>query len=269
MSGIYFHTPDRPAAVVLHGSERAHIDGLMRRTFREALREQRMAPLRRALGLTGAVPVDGMDPDKLRILGWMYDDDPRLEVRSAGEPLTVGIPGLVANTAITALPACQALIWLHYGCENHGWVDGPDRGWLADRYQQALAAGLAREGMGWDAVIDLLRERDDAPVVTSAYDNFPDFDAVVRSTVWTQAAAPSAGTAEEDEEERLLELWEDLDTAQRWELGLRALRERPADLDELRWSPEIFAGMGIQHDYDADRVLRIDTRPQLVGTDSW
>jgi hypothetical protein len=51
----------------------------------------------------------------------------------------------MANTAVAALPALQAPVWLHFGCEAHGWVDGPDRAWLADRYAGALEAGLVRD----------------------------------------------------------------------------------------------------------------------------
>ncbi|WP_394622450.1 hypothetical protein JNUCC0626_49830 (plasmid) [Lentzea sp. JNUCC 0626] len=265
MSGIYFHTPTRPDPVVLNGAERAHIDGLVRDTFRTTLRQPHMASLRQVLRLNGAAPVEGLDLDKLRILNLVFDHEEELEAHDAAGAQTLSMTGLMANTTIAALPASQALIWLHYGCEEHGWVDGPDRAWLADRYQDALGAGLARPGLGWDAVIDLLRERDDKPVVTSFYNDFPDRQRVVKAGIWPEAAAvPADAETDLDAELAVEHAWDELGDARRWELGMRVLRAAPADAGELRWAPEVFAEQGIAHERHAEELVRSGARLRLV-----
>ena len=72
----------------------------------------------------------------------------------------------------------------------HGWVDGPHRAWLAEKIQDALDVGVfasrqetdTREPAfmiyhvptRWDEVIELLRSRDDEPVVMTTGNGFPD-----------------------------------------------------------------------------------------------
>ncbi|MEU7170230.1 hypothetical protein ABZ949_01910 [Micromonospora tulbaghiae] len=111
-------------------------------------------------------------------------------------------------------------------CESHCWVEGPDRAWLASIVDQGLTAGLYRKGLwysdtpdgprdkwsdqGWQQVTDLLRARDDEPVVLSysVCDGFPNPEI--------------AGQAAESDG------WYELPAAEQWETAMAGLRrERP------------------------------------------
>lgn len=64
---------------------------------------------------------------------------------------------------------------LHGQCEIHAFVEGPNRAWLAGIIQEGRQTGVMREQCGWEAVMELLRQADDQPVVTSysVTDSFP------------------------------------------------------------------------------------------------
>lgn len=251
---------------MLAGGERARIDGLVRDTFREVLRRPHLAGLRQTLRLDGARPVEGFDPDKLRLLAFVLEGEEALEhVDADGAVEQVSVAGLMANTAVAEVPELQAPVWLHSGCEAHGWVDGPDRAWLADRYAAALEAGIGRDPARWDAVIALLRESSSEPVVTSFYNDFPSQHLVVSSGVWSEIA--ELATAAETDAAAEIELegrWNDLTDAQRWDLGIRALRATPAGAGEIQWSPAMFATNGIAHEHDAEQLVRTAARLRLV-----
>lgn len=72
---------------------------------------------------------------------------------------------------------------MHGQCEIHGWVDGPNREWLAGIIQAGLDGGVYRRGIwyedfpskerkwqssGWDEVVALLRESADGYVLKPA-----------------------------------------------------------------------------------------------------
>lgn len=171
-----------------------------------------------------------------------------------------------ANTFAQSHPSAVALTRLY--ASSCGWIEGDDRGWLADHYQALLDAGIARPLMGgahqeplrighhvlpppsdagWEEVITWLRAGD-RPVVTYLSVNearFPDEQLAVEAGLWQP---------EDDEvDERR---WDnELDEAERWELGIRALRALE-DKRRRRWTPEHFAqtrltvDMLIQHVHD-------------------
>ncbi|MEU7591417.1 hypothetical protein AB0A95_34640 [Micromonospora sp. NPDC049230] len=107
-------------------------------------------------------------------------------------------------------------------CEAHCWVEGPERAWLADIIDTALTAGLYRWGLwysdmpagprdqwsdqGWEQVLDLLRARDDEPVVMS-------YSAAVRF--------PNAAAAGQ---ESLGDRWYDLPKSEQWQAAMDGLR---------------------------------------------
>lgn len=69
---------------------------------------------------------------------------------------------------------------VHASCETFGYVEDPNREWLAGIIERGLTVGILREesqgyGRGWRDVIDLLMGPDDGPVVmdTSVADSFP------------------------------------------------------------------------------------------------
>ncbi|MEV6421754.1 hypothetical protein [Streptomyces sp. NPDC051662] len=113
---------------------------------------------------------------------------------------------------------------LHGQCEVNCWVNGAHRSWLADVVQGGLDDGSFRSGLGWDGVIDLLRQCDDQPVVMSFSDTFPDF---------YSARGTDLGALDADEDE-LIEVWEALPAAEQWRRALQALKARTADGLEIR-----------------------------------
>lgn len=254
MSGIYFHAVGREP-VVVRGAERARIEVLVRDTFREVLRRPHMARLRRVLRLNGAPAVEGFDYDQARLTELEWGLGEQLWAAGPSGAERVGLVGLAANTTVAEVAASQALVWLHYGCEAHGWVDGADRGWLAERYQDALDAGVARAGLGWEKVIELLRQDSTGAVVTSFYGDFPNVEEVINAGVWPEAGPRGASVSDADLAAREA-LWEGLTDERRWDLGMAALRARPAGDGELRWSPDVFARMGIEHDHHAEELVR-------------
>lgn len=123
---------------------------------------------------------------------------------------------LALNTTLSRRQDGLTLIArLHAHCETHAWVDGPNRAWLAGVIEGAVRNGPLRADPfgydGWQAVVDLLRESDRGPVVTS-YSVCESFPALV-------------GCNEET--------WETLTSDQRWEIAVQALRDAD-DRRELR-----------------------------------
>lgn len=135
------------------------------------------------------------------------------------------------NTALVAgSDAVRLAAKIHGWCEGHCYVEGPDRAWLADLIDAALDAGLFRRGLwyvdrpcdgivadqpdrqwsdsGWGEVLDLLRSRDDEPVVLSysVCDQFPNPEI--------------AGWEGGDDDET----WYDLPDDEKWRLALDGLR---------------------------------------------
>lgn len=143
-------------------------------------------------------------------------------------------------------------------CESHAWVNGPDRAWLADVIGEGLRAGMFRRGFwysnepdgpkdqwsdqGWEQVQELLRARDDEPVVMSysVGDSFPNRDiAGWEPTIdpnWLPDWADGDGfnewsemTATEQDDCRrgcAEDQWYELPAAERWEMAMAGLRQR-------------------------------------------
>ncbi|MNU39105.1 hypothetical protein D3C71_277930 [compost metagenome] len=85
---------------------------------------------------------------------------------------------IALNTALdVGSDALRLLARLHAQSEIHCWVDGPNRNWMADIIAAGRAEGVLREEMGWEALADFLRSRDDEPVVCSysVCESFPNF----------------------------------------------------------------------------------------------
>ncbi|MFK0047895.1 hypothetical protein ACIQU4_28175 [Streptomyces sp. NPDC090741] len=146
-------------------------------------------------------------------------NDPLVTYR--GEDLALS--SMLLNTAMAlGGDAVRLAARLHGQCEINCWIDGPNRAWLADVVQGGLDDGSFRSGVGWDGVADLLRERDDHPVVMSFADTFPN--------VWSARGA-EIGASDADE---LVEVWEALPASEQWRLALQALKARPDDGLEIR-----------------------------------
>lgn len=136
---------------------------------------------------------------------------------------------------------------IHGQCEIHAYVEGEDRDWLAGQIENALRTGLLRDivppaeeneyrpawDTGWRKVIDLLRSRDDGPVVTSysVCEGFPNLTLVRQEETW-QPTKPSW----EPEEE-----WYDLPSEEQWSTALAALRKKEERGSWLRLQPANWA----------------------------
>jgi hypothetical protein len=146
-------------------------------------------------------------------------------------------------------------------CEVHCWVEGSDRAWLAGIIDQGLKTGIYRRGLryagdpdgpkdqwadqGWGQVLDLLRARDDEPVVLSysVTGSFPNreiagWEPPPMPEDWRPDWASDEGLGDwrrmDDSErayhwrERALDGWYDLPDAEKWERAMDGLRrERP------------------------------------------
>jgi hypothetical protein len=144
---------------------------------------------------------------------------------------------LKLNTAlIGADDATRLVVRMAGQAEIHGWVDGPNRAWLADIIDRGLAGGVLRSeftnnagvvyrpGQGWQQVAALLRERVDEPVVWSysVSDGWPN---------------PTVAGWEEGREEAFMLLPE----VEQWQLSMEGLRGqgglemRPDDWESFRF----------------------------------
>lgn len=145
-------------------------------------------------------------------------------------------PWIVAlNTALVmGSDPIRMLARMHATCEIHGWVDGPDREWLAGIVDEGRRDNVFRPEMGWEDVAALLRSRDDEPVVMSysVTDSFP-----------SGYEVEAAGVRTFSDDGRDGDSWYDLSDAERWNLGMEALH-RIEDEARLRMRPDTFAVQG-------------------------
>lgn len=238
MSRVYFHTQSDTAE--LRGSERAWAGGVVE-TIAVGLIEPKwkeqedfLLTLIKPDHYLHTMPREGF-PDAMR---WQRSFD--VAWRNAmgddfltwrGEPLPAWDISL--NTAlVVGNDQVKFLARMHAQCEIHGWVDGPDRGWLADLMQQGRDTGLYRPEQGWEDVIALLRRRDDEPVVMSysVCDQFPNPYASDWMPAWPDGKPQkwdALSEAEQEERSAREEAWYDLPDAEKWERGLRWLRTQP------------------------------------------
>ncbi|MER7331782.1 MULTISPECIES: hypothetical protein [unclassified Micromonospora] len=147
------------------------------------------------------------------------------------------------NTALVAgSDPVRLAAKIHGWCESHAWVEGPDRAWLAGIIDQGLKAGIYRRAIrhsdepdgelyaqGWEQVQELLRARDDKPIVLSysVCDQFPnpttDLASPHRQVDRWEDYTEAEQQAVTDWQERW---YEDDNWAAKWDKGMAWLRER-------------------------------------------
>lgn len=134
---------------------------------------------------------------------------------------------------------------LHGQCENHAWVDGPNRSWLADIIQLGRSSGLYRGSVGWENVIELLRKNSGCPVVTSysACERFPN------------------KTIADWEDENAVDEWNCLSSEHQWNLGIENLRSTGSHLE---LAPETFDEYHFGSGVDAFKILDESRRSRTV-----
>ncbi|MEU0078444.1 hypothetical protein ABZY58_11155 [Micromonospora tulbaghiae] len=147
------------------------------------------------------------------------------------------------NTALVAgSDPIRLAAKIHGWCESHAWLEGADRAWLAGIIDQGLKAGIYRRGIrradepdgrldsqGWEQVQELLRARDDEPVVLSysVGDQFPNPTTDLASPHRQVERWEDYTEAEQQAVSDWQERWdEDEDCAAKWDKGMAWLRER-------------------------------------------
>lgn len=209
MSRVYWNTPSDRAE--LHGSEKAWLRSLAEGPARAAWDLDDSGAYERAVEIVSwitekpdngngsnylhqhlrAAQANSRDYEARR----RFVSSLQLSMRVQGVELHVagvqlGSMNVDLNTALVAGsdPIRLAAKIAGWG-EAHAYIEGPDRAWVADIIDQALDAGLYRRTLrsadldgapressqGWEGVQELLRQRDDEPVVLSysVADPFP------------------------------------------------------------------------------------------------
>lgn len=175
MSRIYFHSPSGTAE--LRGSERAYGGNVCVGIMRTAIGEVWPSDRERWMRIVPAghylreLPTNTIERSiqtwmSLGDGGWIDENGERQEWFATQ-----------LNTALRwGNDAVKLLARLHGACEIHAYVEGPNRGWLADIITDGRSRNVLRENQGWEAVVELLMKRDDEPVVTSysVTSQFPD-----------------------------------------------------------------------------------------------
>lgn len=229
MSRVYFHSPSGEAE--LSGSERAYADILVRdiatSRFSRYHARERYGPL---------LPPDSYmsrEPDgpfwETRFRSWWtgFVDEAHLVID--GEKVSTW--HLSLNTALAlgsdVLELCARL---HATCEIHGYVEGPNRAWLAEIITKGRDGRVLRSDQGWEDVVTLLETRSDEPVVMSysVTESFPNSWVTEKAGLWT--------TNDDNPD-----AWYELSTDEQWAVALRALRTRSGSLEI---SPEIWGKRG-------------------------
>lgn len=239
MGRILFHEQGFPN-LVISGSERAYADLLTRKLFlalfdfdgdvpsSPAWQRQIFSPkLKQAAEhLTNDAAKERVN----QMLSFSFGDQGLLEV----DGKNIDIFSLTLNTAIAAgSDPIKLLARIHGSCELHGWIDGPDRAWLAAIVEDGLRSLVLRPDHGWEALMERLLARSDRPLVSSfsVCDSFPN----------RHTAREGGWTPDPSNEDAFYELSSD----EQWRLALAGLRaETNRSTRQLRpdhWSAYRFA----------------------------
>lgn len=143
-----------------------------------------------------------------------------------GYELDIGTLALNTSMEIGS-DALRLLARLHAQSEIHCWVDGPNRGWMADIIAAGRTEGVLREEMGWDELADFLRSRDDEPVVCSysVSDSFPNYGMLPESHRLKKREAKG------DDIDDILDAYYRMRWQTQWKLCMGELRSRTGRLE--------------------------------------
>lgn len=248
MSCVYFHTPTQETH--LAGSERAWLKTLTEGIGRSAWNLD-FTGWDNAKRIMAMYSTDAGDNRHAEYVPIQFEDarqDPRgiqkfltsLNLALSARGLDFKVKGVKLHSSSVELnttlavgsPALQLAAKIHGWCETHAYIEGEDRAWVADIIDQGLKARIYRgalhstdrEGkpaiydVGWERVQDLLRTRDDEPVVMSysVCETFPNSEVI---DDWY------AGAEKESEHMALSEKWYELDDDEKWARAMPALRK--------------------------------------------
>lgn len=239
MSRVYFHSEYGTAEVL--GAERHHCAGLVSDALRMALRinyqhaaDQYMPFVPTSSYLWNVKPearvqtfdtwLGGLSESSFIVNGEEWD-----------------IFDMALNTAKRLGGHLSLAASIHGQCEIHGWVSGPNRAWLADMIENAREAAVFRPEAGWESAIELLRSRDDGPVVTSysVCEQFPNAGICKEAGLWQPGPEHQGFWKEEDYPGHAGEPWWDGDEwydiapEEQWRMSVEALKTLAPE-----WSPE-------------------------------
>lgn len=249
MSRVYFHSPSGDAE--LRGSERAWLRSVAEGPAQAAWELDTTGAYERAveiMGWIGEKPDSGYGSNYLHKHLREAQARPRdyearqrfvsslklalrvngIELHVAGARL--GSSNVDLNTALVAGSDPVRLAAKISGwCECHAYIEGPDRKWAADIIDQGLKTGIYRRTLrytslgdvpreasqGWEGVQELLRARDDEPVVLSysVTESFPNEEI--------------AGFERPRDEhgEPINHAWYELPAEERWDRAMTGLRQ--------------------------------------------
>lgn len=231
MSRVYFHTPSGTAELL--GSERAwmgqYVENIASGLVPSATFDQRrlidLLPSDHYLRTHDA---DSPFWEQWYSTAWRVGGD---VIEWRGQQISTWEMSL--NTAMAVgNDATRMLARLHAQCEIHAWITGVDRRWFAKFIDQGLAVGVCRRGAGWESVVELLRSRNDEPVVTSysVCDSFPNS----YISDWQPA----------NDSDEAIDAWYELPKAERWRLSMPALKRQKGG---LRMQPDGWDTMRFGH----------------------
>jgi hypothetical protein len=265
MSSVYFHSPSKTAA--LRGSERAYLSHLVKQVALGLLDPGwNQSELARALPMDHYLLRKPMSAGEFA-QGFRTATVMDLVLSVGGREIDWWTTEL--NTAI-AVGNDQMILAarIHAQCEIHAWVDGPNRAWLAAIIEKGRETELYREGEGWESVAEMLRERDDEPVVMSfsVTDQFPNVDVSDRMPEWPQGVPERWGALskeQQEERERIAEEWYGLSAEEQWASCIPNLRASEGGL-EIR--PDTWSDFRFRGGHTAVSVLAELRKTQLAMT---
>lgn len=273
MSSINFHCQTEGVVdIVVRGTERAHFSLLTEEIAKGAIGlvhaygDRRSAlyesfrPFINPEGALHSATEDQFDA----VLGWSLTALPTSTRPSVfawkGQPIAVR--ALLINTVLAAgSDPLRLAMRINYTCENHGYVQGFHRGWMADIIQEGLDENVYRRGywdhqdadaglksivgidvpeegyqplfrsFGWQPLIGMLRSSSKGAVVMSysGGDGFPNPFVGDWMPSWPEGVAQTWNALTEDQQKIRTdrsESWEDLPSRKQWEFSLRGLKER-------------------------------------------
>jgi hypothetical protein len=268
MSRVYFHSPSGNAELL--GSERAWLGQLCSNLALGVLSPR--SNWRELSRFTSEKLPASPGYDKLN----RWEQDFGVRMRVSWDDGYLNLDGhlisefqLVLNTALAAgNDAIKLAARIHGQCEIHGYVEGPDRFWLAGVIENGLASGIFRREMrplksddtygdayslGWPDVIEFLASRDDEPVVMSysVCDDFPNRNA----STWQPSKALEGTEYEESG-------WCQLSDEEKWRYGMEYIRDKKARM--LRLDPADWATMRFGHCLTVFDLLAPDAESRVA-----
>lgn len=222
MRRIYFHTRER--TVGIGGRERAWFGSLCAQMMRGVLDlhgfmiDDEVRKYRRMLALDHYV---ARETDGSRFIQMLETALSGFDDLLRWNDQAIRTFSLQLNTALVlGSDAVKLAARIHGQCEIHGWVNGPDRAWLASIVEQGIRDEIMRPDIGqppheWPDVVAMLRQsdRDEVVMSYSVCDQFPN--------------ATVAGYGNPDD-------FYELDESEQWARSMAGLRARGSDDLELK-----------------------------------